>query len=274
MKLKLPNNQTKLCISLSAFPGNTGSRLHNSSYNLLNLNYIYLPLKCKSTLKASLIIKNLEFTGCSLSMPFKQKLIKKVDYLDKISKVTGSINTILKKNNKLYGYNTDYYALKRVLQETRINKNKIKVLLLGNGGVAKTSFQVLKDLNFNQINLSSRKLLKYKNWIKNKNCKFINWIDRNKIEADLLINCTPIGMKKSDYDYSPLSKDAIKSYNTIIDFPVNENQNKLEKIAEHNRINYISGYRLSFYQGLKQFSIYTKKKLNEKIIKKILKIKC
>ena len=48
----------------------------------------------------------------------------------------------------------------------------------------------------------------------------------------------------------------------------------VEKIAEHNRINYISGYRLSFYQGLKQFSIYTKKKLNEKIIKKILKIKC
>ena len=88
MKIKTPNNKTKLCISLSAFPGNTGSRLHNSSYNLLNLNYIYLPLKCKSTSKASFIIKNLEFKGCSLSMPFKQKLINKVDYLDKISKGT------------------------------------------------------------------------------------------------------------------------------------------------------------------------------------------
>ena len=108
MKFKVPNNKTSLCISLASIPGNTGSILHNSAYKLSGLNYIYIPIKCSNHYQAYNIIKNLNFKGCSLSMPLKQKLLDKIDYLDPISKKTKSINTILKKNEKLYGFNTDY----------------------------------------------------------------------------------------------------------------------------------------------------------------------
>mgnify|MGYP001193883105 CR=1 FL=1 len=90
MKLKTPNNKTLLCISLASFPGNTGSNLHNSGYKILGLNYIYLPIKCSNHNNALNIIKNLEFKGCSLSMPLKQKLLNSLDKLDTISKKTGS----------------------------------------------------------------------------------------------------------------------------------------------------------------------------------------
>ncbi|MDB4231328.1 hypothetical protein N9807_01030 [Candidatus Pelagibacter sp.] len=272
MKLKIPNNKTLLCISLASFPGNTGSKLHNSGYKILNLNYIYLPIKCADYNKALNIIKNLEFKGCSLSMPLKQKLLNNLDELDIISKKTGSVNTILRKKNKLYGFNTDYYALHRLLKEKKLNIKNSKILILGNGGVARTSYEVVKDLRFKTVYLSSRNLKKYKGWKLKKTNKLIVWKKRNLTNANILINATPIGMKNVSIEKIPVSISSLKKFHKIIDFTVNEKKNNLEKKATELKIDYTSGYKLSFYQGLKQFNIYTKKKINEKKLMKIIKL--
>lgn len=272
MKFKIPNNKTSLCISLASIPGNTGALLHNSAYKIHQLNYIYIPIKCNDHRKAYSILKNLNFKGCSLSMPLKQKLVDKLDGLDFISRKTKSVNTVLKKNNKLYGYNTDYYALERVLKKNKLNKIKSKILILGNGGVAKTSFEVIKDLKFRNIYLSSRRLNKYKKWKINKNIKIIEWKNREKIIVNTLINATPIGMNGATKEKTPISNEFVKRIDTVIDFTISKNQNLLNKNSKKLGKNYISGKILSFYQGIRQFNIYTNKKVNEKKLSKILKI--
>ena len=272
MKLKIPNNKTLLCISLASFPGNTGSKLHNSGYKILNLNYIYLPIKCGDYNKALNIIKNLEFKGCSLSMPLKQKLLNRIDKLDTISRKTGSVNTILRKKNKLYGFNTDYYALHRLLTEKKLSIKSSKILILGNGGVARTSYEVVKDLKFKTVYLSSRNLKKYKDWKLKKKYKFIKWKGRNLTDANILINATPIGMKNVTVEKIPVSISAVKNFHKIVDFTVNEKKNTLEKNAIKLKIDYTSGYKLSFYQGIKQFNIYTGKKINEQKLMKTIKL--
>ncbi len=271
MKLKIPNNKTSLCISLASFPGNSGTKLHNSGYKLLKLNYIYIPIKCENYNKALNIIKNLEFKGCSLSMPLKQKLLNKLNVLDFISKKTGSVNTILKIKNKLYGYNTDYYALKRLLSEKKLDIKKTRILLLGNGGVARTSYEVIKDLKFKFVYLSSRNIKKYKNWKLKKNHKLIVWKNRNIINANTLINATPIGMNNVTKEKIPIFINSLNKFLNIIDFTVNEKKNSLEKKSKKLKIDYTSGLKLSFYQGIKQFNIYTQKKINEKKLMKMLK---
>ena len=270
---KIPNNKTSLCISLASFPGNTGSKLHNSGYKILDLNYIYLPIKCANYNKALNIIKNLEFKGCSLSMPLKQKLLNSIDKLDAVSQKTGSVNTILKKKNKLHGFNTDYYALHRLLKEKKLNLENSKILILGNGGVAKSSYEVVKDLKFKTVYLSSRKLKKYKDWKLKKKHKLIEWKSRNSTSANILINATPIGMKNVTVEKTPVLLKVLKKFHKIIDFTVNENQNILEKNSKKLKIDYTSGNKLSFYQGIKQFSIYTGKKVNEKKLIKTLRFK-
>ncbi len=263
MKLINPNNKTQFCLSLAAYPGNTGAKLHNTAYKILNLNYIYLPIRCTSNFKATNILKNLEFKGCSLSMPFKQSLTKKLDTLDKIAKKTGSINTILKKRGKLYGFNTDYYALNRVFKEKEIDLKKMSVLLLGNGGVAKTSFELLKSLKVKKIFLSSRNLKRYSKWKIFKNVEIIKWTKRNNLRTDILINATPIGMLGNKIK-SPLDISSIKKFKLIVDFTVNKKKNLLERSAKKFKIDFISGIKISFYQGIKQFKIYTGRNINEK----------
>jgi len=272
MKLKTPNNKTLLCISLASFPGNTGSNLHNSGYKILGLNYIYLPIKCSNHNNALNIIKNLEFKGCSLSMPLKQKLLNSLDKLDTISKKTGSVNTILKKQNKLYGFNTDYYALQRLLKEKKLNLKNSIILILGNGGVARTSYEVVKDVGFKTVYLSSRNLKKYKDWELKKQHKLIEWKKRNLTNSNILINATPIGMKGATTEKIPVSARIVKKFHKIIDFTVNEKKNNLEKNAIKFKIDYTSGYKLSFYQGIKQFNIYTGKKINEEKLMKLIKL--
>ena len=92
-----PNKETKIFISMALNPGNTGSTLHNSLFKILNLNSIYLPLKVTSLNQAKKILKSFNFVGCSLSMPYKEKLLKFVNKLDVNARKIGSINTILKK---------------------------------------------------------------------------------------------------------------------------------------------------------------------------------
>jgi len=272
MKLKIPDNKTSLCISLASFPGNTGANLHNLGYKILGLNYIYLPIKCSNYKKALNIVKSLEFKGCSLSMPLKQKLLNGIDKLDVISKKTGSVNTILKKKNKLYGFNTDYYALHRLLKEKKLSLKNSIILILGNGGVARTSYEVIKDLGFKTVYLSSRNFKKYKNWKLKKKYKLIEWKGRNSTNANILINATPIGMKNVTIKKIPVSIGALKKFHKIVDFTVNAKKNTLEKNAIKLKIDYTSGYKLSFYQGIKQFNIYTGKKINEKKLMKLIKI--
>ena len=90
---------TKIFFSVSSNPGNTGTKLHNSCYEILGLNCIYLPLKITKLNSVKQILLNLNFRGCSVSMPFKEKLVNFMDRLDSSAKKIGSINPILKKKN-------------------------------------------------------------------------------------------------------------------------------------------------------------------------------
>ena len=96
MKIKI-NKDTKIFVSVSKLPGNTGSLLHNYGYKFLNIDAIYFPIKCNSEKELKNILKIKKFSGISVSSPFKSKVIKFLSSTDKTVKFTQSVNTILRK---------------------------------------------------------------------------------------------------------------------------------------------------------------------------------
>ncbi len=265
-----PNKETKIFISMALNPGNTGAVLHNSLFRLLNLNCVYLPLKVTNINQAKKILKNFNFQGCSLSMPYKEKLLKFVDKLDINAKKIGSINTILRKKKKLIGYNTDYYASKKIFKKLNLPK-KSKILILGYGGVAKAIIHSLIDLKYEKIIICTRSKKKLKN-LKNKEIiKNLDWKIRNNTIHDILINTTPLGMFGKFSKKAPIHLSKNFYPKLIYDLPVNTKGNYLYKISKKKNIKYISGFKSSYYQGLKQFEIYNNLKLNSKILKKLQK---
>ncbi len=261
----ITNNKTKVYISISKYPGNTGSLLHNNGYKMLNLNCIYIPFKCRNDAELKLFLNNENFKGISVSMPFKSKVIKFLNKIDNSSKKSGAVNTVIRFKKKLIGFNTDFFALKKIIKLKKFNiKN---CLLLGNGSTSKTSYEVLKELKVKKIYLSSRNKKKYKFWKIRKNDVILNWAKRNFLMLDLLINCTPIGMKH--INNTPVKLTNNNQYKYIIDFPINK-KSKLSFLAKKNNITYVSGLEISLYQGIEQFKIYTDKKLSVNNIKKKL----
>jgi len=259
------NKKTKLFISVSRFPGSTGSLLHNTGYKMKNLNCIYFPLKCEDISEFKLIINNKNFKGISVSMPFKNKALKFLNQVDGIVKKTLSVNTIVRQNNVLSGYNTDYLALKKIIKLKNIKAQNS--LILGNGSTARTAYELLKDLKIKQIYLCSRNKKHYKKWKIRKFDKIIDWNERNNLKTKLFVNCTPLGMENKNI--LPKKIFTKHDHQYIIDLTIN-NKNKLSTIASKLGINYISGLEISLYQGMEQFRIYTNQMLSYKKIKKKL----
>tara|TARA_B100000787_G_scaffold147066_1_gene117900 strand:- start:877 stop:1683 length:807 start_codon:yes stop_codon:yes gene_type:complete len=260
-----PNKLTKLCISISKNPGTSGSKFHNTGYKLLNLNYLYLPLKFENLHNLKTILNTLHIKGCSFSMPFKEKIIKFLDIKDASTIKTKAANTLVCKNGIIKGYNTDYYATKIIIKKINLKKNDT-ILLLGNGGVSRTIYEYLKKIKVKKIYLCARDISKFNDWKKNKNSVIFNWHQRNKLDASLLINATPIGMKNKSL---PINSKRIAKYKSILDLVIN-NKSSFKKIAQKSKVKFYDGLEFSFYQACKQFEIYTNKRINTKLIKNTL----
>ena len=258
MKIK---TDTKLFFSISTFPSNKGSNLHNFLFKLFSINAIYIPLAIKNLNSFLIFAKDIKASGFSVSMPYKKKIIKFLDKKSKEVLLTNSCNTVLIKNSKFYGYNTDYLAVEKILKKYRGFCNK-EVQVLGHGATCKTVLIVLKKLGFKKISVYARnKKKKSKQKI-----KFVNWKKRNENISKILINTTPIGMNISKIDKTPISYENIKLKKIIIDFPIaKRNIPALQKKSKKFEIKYHSGNEIHLYQGIKQAQIYLNKKIGYKI---------
>ena len=185
--------------------------------------------------------KNKNFLASAVTMPIKKEIYKYITPGDTVARSTKAINFILKKNNKIYGYNTDILALLSLIEKKHL-KN---VLILGLGGVGNALFNYLKkNKNLKIFALSSKK--------KGKNIfSHINKIDLSKIT--LLINCTPVGSglknlkNKSPIEFEDLMK--INKKSLVFDIIYNPKNTKLLNHSKKLRLKTSNGIKMNTMQA-------------------------
>ena len=91
----LDRKKTEICISISSSPGSFGETVHNRAYSYHKLNYLYKAIKAVDLKRTIDSVRDLSIKGCSVSMPFKEKVIKYLDKVEPLAKKTGAVNTIL-----------------------------------------------------------------------------------------------------------------------------------------------------------------------------------
>jgi shikimate dehydrogenase len=139
-------------------------------------------LKCEPNLK-----------GINVTIPHKQAIMPFLHGLDASAEKVGAVNVIkFAENNKLIGYNSDYYGFKTSLEDFLANTNmsNLKALILGNGGAGKAVIAALKDLR-----------IAYKTVSRTKSDQNISYDEVSGLITDyqLIINCSPVGTyPKSD----------------------------------------------------------------------------
>src|ERR1700760_408028 len=127
---------TQLCMSLSARPGNFGTRFHNFLYEELSLDFVYKGFSTTDLPGAITGIRALGMRGCAVSMPFKEACIPFLDELDETARAIESVNTIVNNAGHLKAYNTDYIAVASLLRSHGVPPGS-PFALRGSGGMAK-----------------------------------------------------------------------------------------------------------------------------------------
>ena len=127
-----------------------------------------------------------EFNAINVTIPYKQTVIPYLDSLSDVAKRIGAVNTIVNRNGRLYGYNTDYYGMKALIEKIGIDLNGKKVLILGTGGTSKTARILTEDMGASEIITVSRS--KSENYI-----TYEEAVNEHS-DVNVIINTTPSGM--------------------------------------------------------------------------------
>ena len=244
--------------------------MHNFIYQKLGIDVEYKkweisPNNLKSHIEK---INNENFIGANITVPYKEKIVSLLDEIRNEAKFTGAVNTIVKNNNKLIGYNTDVYGIEQTLDIKLKNDVISNAVIFGAGGAAKAAFFVLLQRGLNNLTIVNRtksNALKMISKFNNVNYDqtIITLNEKSQIKsaclsADLIINTTILGMKGSGYeDISPIDSTFIDSNSVIFDMVYNPTKTQLVKIALERNANIIEGLNMLVYQAIKSIELWT-----------------
>ena len=201
-----------------------------------------------------------DFFGINVTIPYKQSVIPYLDYIDDNAKHIGSVNTVVNKNGKLHGYNTDFEGLMALIKRANIDITDKKALILGTGGASLTAKAVLEKLNAKEILFVSRTDGKNK----------ITYEDAVSLhnDAEIIINTTPVGMYPS-VDNCAISLDNFKNLKLVADVVYNPLRTDLVITAENKGIKAIGGLYMLVAQAVLSAGYFQDKQFDERIIDEI-----
>jgi len=252
--------------------------MHNAAFEALKLDYVFLAFKVKSAEVGNAIsgMRALTIHGLNVTMPHKNAVIKYLDEIDPAGKAIASANTILNKDGRLLGFNTDGVGALNALEQNGVEPRGKKVLLLGAGGAAKaiayTLSQEADELVI--LNRTPKPATELANLLKQKFHKKINadelspsTIKDNLVDSDVLINATSVGMKPNA-NQTPVQPEWLKPDLAVMDIVYDPIETKLAKDAKAAGAKVVSGVEMLIYQGAVSFEIWTACKAPVEVMRK------
>lgn len=202
--------------------------------------------------------------GVNITIPYKETLLDKIDFLSDEVKKIGAVNVLKIKSQKSYGYNSDYYGFIRLLERGKIEIKNKKCVILGTGGAAKSVITALNDLGAESITVVSRTLSnKLTNLLKI--FPYINLaVYENFLEGDVIVNTTPVGMYPNIGD-SPVGEEIIKRFTAAVDIVYNPLKTEFLKLAEKNKLQCADGLYMLIEQAIKAQEIWQERKFEDSL---------
>lgn len=232
-------------------------KMHNLAYKVLDIDSsnLFIPIRVVPEKLEKFInsVRVLDIKGVSVTLPHKESVIDYLDELDETAKTIGAVNTIINKDGKLIGYNTDWTGALTALEKRTKVEGK-KVAILGSGGAAKA---VAYGLSGKQamVTIYNRNPDKAKSLTEKFNIEYKSLVNLETVkDCDIIINCTSVGMQK---DLSLIPEDLINNNQIIFDIITTPKETKLIRNAKAKNAKVIYGYEMLLYQGVEQFKLYT-----------------
>jgi 3-dehydroquinate dehydratase/shikimate dehydrogenase len=252
--------------------------VHNAAFDAKGINAVYCPFRVPAD-DLDQFIKDaprLGIRGLSVTIPHKEAIARHLTKVDPAVKSIAAVNTVVFDGSDVIGYNTDYNAAMDCLELTLGTigakpsplKNK-RVLVLGAGGVARPIVYGLKSRGA-LVTVASRTRSRSDRLAHAFDSKALDWEMRQRVQCEILINCTPVGMHPN-VDESPVSKTFLKPSMLVFDTVYNPESTLLVKDGRARNCHVITGVEMFIRQAMLQFFLFTHQEAPTELMREVLK---
>ncbi|MBE6674672.1 MAG: shikimate dehydrogenase [Ruminococcaceae bacterium] len=207
-------------------------------------------------------IKERDFLGINVTIPYKEKVIPMLDYVDPAALSIGAVNTVVNRDGKLYGYNTDYSGMKALSERIGLEIQGKKVLVVGTGGTSKTATRVLKDMGAKEIiyvsNIDIPGAFSYEE------------VYAYHTDCEIIFNTSPVGMYPKN-DGIPLKLECFPELEGVLDVVYNPIRTNLVQKAHSLGKKAEGGLYMLGAQAVYASEHFMSSKLNKEICDKVYK---
>jgi shikimate dehydrogenase len=212
--------------------------------------------------------------GANITTPYKETILHLVDEVDDFTSLVGAVNTVVNRDGKLLGFNTDAYGfLKALYDDAKFKPENKYVVILGAGGAARAVGFALLQEKISSLIIVNRTLAKAES-LAGHLAKYaadnkisleitaVPWQSSRVTEAlescQLIVNCTNLGMWSSSYEgKSPLASNLIPKGALVYDLVYNPSETPLLRMARKASASTIGGLPMLVYQGAASFKLWT-----------------
>ncbi len=198
------------------------------------------------------------FKGINVTIPYKETVLPYLDEISDRAKKIGSVNTVVNRDGKLCGDNTDYYGFSYMARSAGISFKDKKVLILGGGGTSLTAQAVIGDEGAREIAVVSRK---GENNYSNLHLHY---------DAEVIVNCTPVGMYPNVEDIL-IDLEPFTELSGVIDVIYNPSKTNILIDAQKRGIAYTNGLSMLVAQAKLAHELFFDTEVAESEIERIRK---
>jgi len=230
-------------------------------------------------------VASLRASGClgaNITIPYKEAVLPLVDVVDPMAARIGAVNTIVHRDEYLYGYNTDAPGLLRALVEQGVGRQlenagvSLKgytAVLLGAGGAARSAAFALASASIDDLTIVNRNLERAQQLAaevqQDSACQVFSLSNPDFLiprPTSLIINATPVGMHVSNRqaeeteDVSPLPAEVLARFDAgtfVLDMIYNPVQTQLLRQARNLGLRAANGLSMLLHQGALAFTLWT-----------------
>ncbi len=239
-------------------------RMQNAAFVARGMNAVFLPFLVRELRDFLGVIQPLGISGFSVTIPYKQRILRYLSDCDPLATEIGAVNTVVVRGRKLHGYNTDYVGVLRAL-ESRIALPGSRLLVFGAGGAARAVAFALARGGCS-VCICARRPERAKALARAVGGAAIPRARLRDESFDVIVNATPVGMYPRA-DASPLEAAELNC-RLVFDIIYRPLKTKLMQLAEQRGIETVSGLEMFLGQGMAQFELWTGKRAPEAVMRR------
>lgn len=243
--------------------------IEEAGYRALGLNYRYLTIKVKKEdlPAAAAGARAMGFKGFNLTIPHKVAVIPLLDELTKAAEIIGAVNTVIERDGRLIGENTDGKGFLLSLRQNGIDPKGKTVTILGAGGAARAvsvELALAGAVHINIINRSKERGEELSRSIVEKTdakSTYIPWEKGVSVpeETDLLVQCTNIGLYPDITGRPEINYDSLQPEMTACDVVFNRPDTPFLQEARKRGLKTVNGLGMLVNQAAMNFELWTGK---------------